>query len=430
MIRTPQFEVRHLKVLLCCLLFLALPASLPAQEPAAGPPIPTRLTLELAGEILLARNPTILRERQNVVMARAGVTQARLRPNPEFEVTSESYPLFESNPGPFFQNNELTVRAGQPIEIGGKRGKRTQVAEQEVQVTESLLQDTIRQVKLELKTRYYRVVLAKAELELARQVLTQFDEIIRINRLRYEQGEISGLDFARIETERRRFFDDVVAAELALQNAKTALLELLGARDLSAPFDVTETLAFHPLSVPAEQFQEQALLARADLRARREQMERERRQVAVEKSLGVPNLTPFFGYKRNLVDNAVTFGVRWDLPLFNRNQGEVARATARVDQVGYEVRRVELAVRSEVLQAYQAVQAEERRVRALESTYVQSARKARDIAQASYRLGALDLIAFLDAERAYRETLRGYNVALFAHQVSIYQLEAAVGREF
>ncbi len=409
---------------------MSMACPLAAQEAKEAQSVPTRLTLDLANDILLARNPTILRERQNIAMARAGVTQARLRPNPEFEVTSESYPLFESNPGPFFQNNELIVRAGQPIEIAGKRRKRTLVAEQEVEVAQSFLQDTIRQLKRELKTRYYRVVLAKAELELARQVLAQFDEIIRINRLRYKQGEISGLDLARIETERRRFFDDVVAAELALQNGKTGLLELLGASDLSASFDVTEALVFRPLSVTAEQFQELAIMARADLQARRQQVERERRQVAVEKSLGVPNITPFFGYKRNLVDNTVTFGVRWNLPLFNRNQGEVARAAARVDQAGYEVQRTELAVRSDVLQTYQAVQAEERRVRAFEDTYVNTARKARDIAQASYRLGALDLIGFLDAERAYRETLNSYNRTLFDHRVAVFQLEAAVGKDF
>ena len=420
----------RIRVAMGVAVVLLFPLSCPAQEAKEAQSVPTRLTLDLANDILLARNPTILRERQNIAMARAGVTQARLRPNPEVEVTSESYPLFESNPGPFFQNNEIIVRAGQPIEVAGKRRKRTLVAEQEVEVTQSLLQDTIRQVKLELRTRYYRVVLAKAELELARQVLDQFDEIIRINRLRYKQGEISGLDLARIETERRRFFDDVVAAELALQNGKTALLELLGASDLSASFEVTEALAFRPLSVTAEQFQEQAIMARADLQARRQQMERERRQVAVEKSLGVPNITPFFGYKRNLVDNTVTFGVRWNLPVFNRNQGEVARAVARVDQAGYEVQRTELAVRSNVLQAYQAVHAEERRVRAFEDTYVNTARKARDIAQASYRLGALDLIGFLDAERAYRETLNSYNRTLFDHRVAVFQLEAAVGKDF
>ncbi len=297
-------------------------------------------------------------------------------------------------------------------------------------MAEAVLQDTIRQLRLELKTRYYRVILAQAELELAREVLNQFDEIIRINRSRYQLGQISGLDLARIETERRRFFDDLVAADLAFQNSKTALLELLGTSDLNAPFEVTETLTFRPLDLAAGQLEEQALVARADLQARREQVERERRQVAVEQSLGVPNITPFAGYKRNLADNTVTFGVRWNLPLFNRNQGEAARAVARVDQAGYEVRRVELAVRSDVQQSYHAVQAAERRVSALEATYVGTARRARDIAQASYRLGALDLITFLDAERAYRETLRGYYEGLFAHQVAVFQLEAAVGREF
>ena len=414
---------------LVCLLLLS--GILLPQEVTPPPGmVPARLTLDVATEILLIRNPILLRERQNIAMARAGVTQASLRPNPEFEVTSESYPLFESNPGPFFQNNELIVRAGQPIEVAGKRGKRTRVAEQDVEVAQSLLQDTIQQLRLELKTRYYRVVLAKADLELARQILTQFDKIILINQARYQQGEISGLELARTETERRRFSDDLVAADLALQNSRTALLELLGAGDLRAAFDVTETLTFRPLNVSVDQFQEQALAARADLQARRRQVERERRQVAVEKSLGVPNVTPFAGYKRNLLENSVTFGVRWNLPVFNRNQGEVERATARVDQAGYEVQRVELAVRSEVLQAYQTVQAEERRVRALESTYVASARKGRDIAQASYRLGALDLIELLDAERTYRETLRGYNRTLFDHHTAVFQLEAAVGKDF
>jgi len=415
-------------VCLACLLSFPAVSSLAQEEPVAL--IPTRLTLQLAAEILLMQNPTILRERQNIAIARAGLVDARLRPNPQFELVSESYPLFESNPGPFFERNEFIVRAGQAIEVAGKRRKRTRVAEQDVAVVESLLRDTIRQLKLELKTRYYRAVLAKAQYELAREVLSQFDEIIRLNQVRYEKGEVSGLDLARVQTERLRFFNDVVAAELELQNAKTALLELLGAADLSAPFDVTESLAFRPLAVSLEALEQEALVTRSDLEARRGLVEREQRQVVSEKAQAVPNITPFFGYKRNLIENTVTFGVNIGLPFFNRNQGGVARAAARVEQARYEQQRTELAVRSEVRQAYQVVQAEERRVRALETTYVATARRARDIAQASYRLGALDLIAFLDAERAYRETLRGHYEALYDHRFAVFSLEAAVGKEF
>ena len=209
---------------------LVFPSLLIAQE-AQDRSVPTRLTLDLATEILLLRNPTILRERQNIAIARADVVGARLRPNPEFGLNSENYRLFAANPGPFFQRQDLILRIGQPIETAGKRRKRTRVAEQEVEVAGTFLQDTIRQLKLELGLRYYSAVLAKANLELARGVLNQFDEIIRLNEARYQQGEISGLDLNRVQTERLRFLNDVLDAELQLRNAKTALLELLGAAD-------------------------------------------------------------------------------------------------------------------------------------------------------------------------------------------------------
>jgi outer membrane protein TolC len=46
---------------------------------------------------------------------------------------------------------------------------------------------------------------------------------------------------------------------------------------------------------------------------------------------------------------------------------------------------------------------------------------------ASYRLGSANLIDFLDAQRAFRDTVRTYNRALFEQRVSIFQLQAAVG---
>lgn len=411
------------------LLVLASPERLPGQEKPQGVAIPAELTLDVTTEILLVSNPTILRERQNIAIARSDVATARLRPNPGLDLSSEGYPLFEPNPGPFFNQQILAMRAGQTIETAGKRRKRTQAAEQQVAVSESAVQDTVRQAKFELRQRYYSVVLAKAELELAREILAQFDEILRLNEARFREGGVSGLDLSRVQTERLRFFNDLISAELLLKNAKTSLLELLGARDLTADFDVRERLEFHPLEMPLQSLQEQAEQTRPDLIAERQRVERDRRQVRVEKSLAILNVTPFFGYRREFGANTVAFGVSVPLPLFNRNQGGIARAGAQLQQQGYELTRIELNVRSGVQQAYQAAEAQERRVRAMESTYVASAKKARDIAQASYRLGALDLIVFLDAERAYRETLRSYNQALFDYQVAQFALAAAVGKD-
>ncbi len=413
---------------LACLLFLV--GIMFAQDVPPSPGVvPTRLTLEMATEILLARNPIILRERQNIVAARGDVVSASRLPNPELDLSSESYPLFENSPGPFFNRQEGIVKVGQTIETAGKRRKRTAVAQQDVAVAESSLQDTIRQLKLEFRGRYYGVILAKAQHELATQILSQYDEILKLNEARYKQGEVSGLDFTRLQTERLRFFNDVVEARLQLRNAKTALLELLGADDVGADLDVTESLDYTPFEVVLADLQREAEQARADLLAQRQRLEREGRELTFQKSLGIPNITPSFGYKRDFGLNTVAVGISLPLPLFNRNQGSVARAVAILEQQRHELQRVQLQVRRDIQQAYQGLLAQRERVLALQSTYVPSARRARDIAQASYRLGALDLIGFLDAERSYRETVRAYNQSLFDYRLAIFILQAAVGKE-
>jgi len=424
--------VMRLSSACCCLLFCFIglgPALLYAQQSEPPAATPTRLSLEMATEILMARNPTLLRERQNIAVARGASVDAKKIPNPEFQLSSESYPLFQSNPGPFINNSETILEVSQTIETAGKRRKRTAVATQDVRVSESSLQDIIRQLQLEMKNRYFAVSLAKAQYDLAQQILSEYDKVVKVNEARYKQGEVSGFEFSRLQTERLRFFNDVIDSELQLKNSKAALLELLGADPGAMDFDVTDPLKSAPLSVSLPDLQEQALQARADLTAQRQRVERGSRALTFQKAQAVPNITPSFGYKRNLTQNAVAFGVNIPLPLFNRNQGGIAQANAQFEQQRYEQTRVELEVRRDVQQAFNSVQAQNQRVEGLQKTYVPSAQRARDIAESSYRLGALELIGFLDVQRAYREALRSYNQALFDQREAVALLEAAIGKD-
>lgn len=419
-----QVKCTILSVACCCFCALTF-----AQQPPPDSDVPVRLTLATATEILLARNPTLLRERQDLAVARSNVAEATMRPNPEFDVSSESYPLFEPSPGPFLNRQEAVIRVGQTIETAGKRAKRTAVARQELVVSQSSLQDVIRQLKLELKTRYFAIVLAKAQYELAQQLLADYDRLLHVNEVRYKQGEISGFDWNRLQTERLRFFNDLVDAELQQKNAKLALLELLGSQS-AGEFDVTETLSFAPVQLSPQDLEQYAEENRPDMVAQRGRIERGNRDISLQKAAAIPNIVPAFGYKRDFGLNTVAFGVTVPLPLFNRNQAGVARSTAELEQQHYELDRVRLAVRRDVQQTYNLVQADIRRVLAIQQTYLPSAQRARDIAQTSFQLGALDLVPFLDAQRSYRETVRTYNQALFDERIAIFGLESAVGKEF
>jgi outer membrane protein, heavy metal efflux system len=138
---------------------------------------------------------------------------------------------------------------------------------------------------------------------------------------------------------------------------------------------------------------------------------------------------PFFGYKRDFGTNTLAFGISLPLPLFNRNQGEVARAEAETRGEQFRLLMTEQRVRQEVTEAFNNFGAQERRLREIEGFYLQRARESRDIAVASYRLGGVDLLSLLDAQRSYREIVRIYNRVRYGAVIARVELEASVGKE-
>lgn len=419
------------------LLFFVLFATTPAYARGQELIVPARMTLQEALRLASERNPNLAAARNTVEIAEAQRIDARLRPNPAVTFESAGYPLFES-PRPSFGNNqELTFRFDQEIELAGRRGLRTQAAETGVSAAEAAFQDQQRRLEFEVRRGYFGVVLAKADLEVARAALHEIDKVISLNRARYEQGEISGGEVRRIQVERLKFVDDQFAAELSLRNARSALLALFNAPNLGVEFDVVETLnvadttgagaAVPPQAVDATALRTQALTLRPDLLAAQQQVQRADTETRLQRALRTPNITVGGGYRRDFGTNAVVFGVTVPLPLSNRNQGGVARAEAERRQAANLATATATGVLLEVQQAVNAVDVSRARVAYIEREYLTPSRESRDIVLAAYRLGTADLIDFLDAQRAFRDTLRTYNRALYDQRLGLFQLAAATG---
>ena len=89
---------------------------------------------------------------------------------------------------------------------------------------------------------YFQGVLAQTNLEVAEAILQEIDRVIELNRTRLEKGDISGVELKRVEVERLKFIDDVFATRLALVNAKSTLLTLLGLPPANASFKFSGVL--------------------------------------------------------------------------------------------------------------------------------------------------------------------------------------------
>lgn len=390
--------------------------------------VPENLTLAAAKSLLMSYNPTLRAERFNVDIETGDVLNAERRPNPILSVGSEGL-SFASSDRSFFDNQEFSLILKQDIELSGKRQKRTSFEEADVKIAEMELQNTVRVLTFELQKAYYQVIRAQEDLRLARDILEHFVAVVRLNRIRYELGEIAGGELRRVEAAQYRFLEDVVAAEVGLENAQDQLLGLLGSTDFDQRFEAIDRFDSQFVPPPAQELRDTALRERADIAVQRARLAQSDVGIELEKAQGVPNLSPFVGYRRDFGRNGAILGI--EIPLFvsNRNLGGIARAQAQRRRQEQLVRLLEVRALQEVQLALNELAGNRKRMEALQEQYLEKAQQSRDIAESAYRLGGASLSEFLDAERTYRETSRLYNQVLYDFQISRGQLELAIGKD-
>lgn len=405
-----------------------------AAQQAEDSAIPSRLTLEEAIRLAVARNPSLAAVRNEVDALRGDSVAASRRLNPAVTLEEEDLPL-RANPGRFFGTQEITLRFDYEIERGGRRQLRTQSAQQAVEAQKLTYRDQVRRIELEVKRAFSRIVLAQSNLETSRSILVQAERMIELNRVRLKQGDISALDLNRIEVEKLRFQDDVFQADLMLRNSKNALLALLNAPDLSQDVDVVGTLPVTdqipevglPPRAPRDELFRIALQTRPDIASVLQQKARADTETRLQRAIRSPNLTVGGGYKRNAVDNSFVVGVTLPLQIFNRNEGGILRADAEQRRSANVETALQKQIQLEVQQAYNAVEINRQRVEYIRTQHLGKAEETSKVTLTSYNLGGATLIDYLDAQRTYRDALRIYNQALFDERISLYELASAIG---
>lgn len=134
-----------------------------------------------------------------------------------------------------------------------------------------------------------------------------------------------------------------------------------------------------------------------------------------------------FNYTRFNQSNLGAFYFNIPLPLFNKNQGEIARTQYALTQSQFQEKAAEQAVLTDVQNAYEALRRNEDTLQLYEKGYLGQAQQSLEITRFSYEHGAASLLDFLDAERSYRATEFSYRQSLANYMAALEQLRLAVG---
>src|SRR3989441_9278358 len=243
-------------IAVCCLALFGAGAAVHAQERLSS------LTLEQALRLASETNPNVRAKEFELKAVGAGEITAGLRPNPTANFLAEQFGGASSA-----SQTQYTINIGQPIELGGKRQRRIDSAAAQTKVTTHELADLRRQIDFQVKKTFTDILVAKDALALAEQNLATLDDLERIQCIRAEKGDLSGLELLRIQVQRFASVRDAADARQALKAGKIGLRALLGAHKLAENFDVTGSLEVPEASYSQPQLYRRALDARPDVRA-------------------------------------------------------------------------------------------------------------------------------------------------------------------
>jgi cobalt-zinc-cadmium efflux system outer membrane protein len=411
--------------MLALLLFVA-----PGAARAQAPQGPRKITLDEAIHLARLHNPSMQATRTLISQSKADEVTANLRPNPTLSWDVQFLPIFSPHAltGDTLNNfTQYDVGLSYLFERGKKRQHRLRAARDATAVTTSQVTDAERSLTFNVAQQFIGVLLAEETLDFAKRELASFRHTVDISQARFKAGDISEGDYLKIKLQLLQFQTDVSSAQLARMQALAGLRQLLGYQSVPADYDVSGALAYHPLTLDRQHLQTLALQLRPDLHAARQDVTAAQSQYALAKANGKRDLTMSVNYTRLSQLNNVDFFWNIDLPLFDRNQGEIARTQAAITQAQDTRIAARQQVLTDVTDSYEAAQSNARIVQLYQSGYLNEAKQSRDISAYAYQRGGVSLLDLLDAERSYRATQFGYLRALAAYQLSMEQLREAVG---
>ena len=407
---------------------LAFLAMIPRHAHAQS--VPVRITLDQAIELALKHNHSLLALRTTILQNQAQEITANLRPNPTLDFDSQFLPILSPSnfTSTYFDNSaQFDVGVGYLFERGRKRQHRLAAAKDATAVTSAQVTDAERTLTFNVGQQFVAALLAQSTLELAQEDIKSFQQTVDIGQAQYKAGAISEGDFLKIKLQLLQFQSDVANARLAKVQALSALRDFLGFAAVPDNFDVQGDLDYQPVHAGLDDLKALALRTRPDVRAAQLAVTAAQSQESLAEANGKVDVSATANYSHVGAVNSLAFFFNIPIPIFDKNQGEIARTKFAITQFQEQNTAAAEQALSDTVSAYEALHTNDQIIQIYRSGFLDDSKQSRDISEYAYRRGAASLIDFLDAERTYRANELAYRQALASYMTALEQLRDAVG---
>lgn len=400
----------------------------PNTAPASIPDDPTgTITLRDAVALALEHNPELKAFSWDIRAADASRLQASLRPNPSLDVAIQDVGGSGNFSG--FDSAENTIMIAQPIEMRQKRAKRTALASLEKELSEWDYKAKRLDVTREVTEAFIAVLVSQERLALTEELVRIAEKAHNAVTQRVEAGRDSPIEqtksgvalaIARIEPQRAR---------RTLESARKRLAAAWGAR--AASFDAVAGELGEISPVPSSDELSRLVSQNPDVARWEAEKKKRRAALELEKARAVSNVTLIGGLRwfSEPDDSAAVLGLLIPLPVSDRNQGGILKATYLLAKAQESGKAAEIQVLVSLEEAAQRLAGAYAEATALKNDVLPGAQSSFDAVSEGYRDGKFDYLQVLDAQRTLFEARGRYIESLTAYHKAKAEVERLIGRD-
>ncbi|MCB0751929.1 MAG: TolC family protein [Ignavibacteriae bacterium] len=387
-----------------------------------------KITLQEAVEVALKNNPNLTVNKYEIESLEKLKIQAGLTPNPEAGFEAEDFLGRKELSG--IKGSQYTLSGSQIFELGGKKSSRIYLAETQIVSSkgeyELLKFDAVANVKATFILLYQ----IQRQSEQQSKFVELNEEMLKTISERVKAGRTSPAEESKVKvvlTNSQIKFDRLQRNYSSIQTQLNSLLGTTG-QNLIPITDLFDSIATPTTreeviddieEIPSIKILENEINVR-------------QAAIELEKSLAIPDLTVSGGvrYLNELKTNSFIAGVSIPLPFFNRNQGNIASAEVRLEQMDAIINRHKLSVIARINTVYNNLLSAYNNSLQLKNNIKPQAEKAYEITRQGYLQGRFAFIDLLDAQRTLFDTEAQYLLELADYYNSLFELENITGKTF
>ncbi len=387
-----------------------------------------KITITQAKQLLIKQNLALIANRYAIDIADAELIQAKLWSNPNFVWNQD---LYSNEQNRYFNiDNQRLVQVEQLFSISGKHTNTVKLAKLSVEQSKLQVQDVLRSLFYDLGNHFFNLKAAQQKHALLESTVGRYNQLIQSAEERLRVGAMAPNEVLRLKSEQIAVRTEAIQNKNEILNELSAVRILLNLNEQVYVKALRENIEIIPNTLSG--LIDQALGSRADYLISRNQIKFENRNLKLQQSFAVPDFT--IAYQphdkgSNYVRPYQGVNLEFNIPVFNRNQGNIKMARSKIAQAEANFSLSENTVRNEVSSSYDQFVNSKNGYEEYTEEFLKQTEELNINANENYQKKNINILEFIDLQRIYIINKTQYIELRNTYLRAINQLQFSIGKE-